>query len=235
MNIAICDDDMLMANQIEKYITEYFKRSKLKPPVIHIFGSGEELLAKKAAWDIVFLDIEMPGLSGTYVGRELKKTNPKVIIIIITSFMEYLDEAMRFHVFRYLSKPLDKERLFRNMKDAISMYTSSVEKVGIETKEGVHTILTSDIILIEARERKVTVRTAAADYLSTHTIEYWQDRLDIHCFFRTHRSYIVNFEHISDFNHSLIYLWHNQYEAYLTRRKYTQFKEAYLLYLESIR
>ena len=97
MNIAICDDDMLMANQIEKYVIEYFKRSKLKPPVIQIFSNGEGLLAKKATLDIVFLDIEMPGLSGTHVGHELMKTNPKVIIIIITSFMEFHCLIKIFH------------------------------------------------------------------------------------------------------------------------------------------
>lgn len=235
MNIAICDDDMLTATQLENYLTEYFKHIKLKQPKISVCNSGEELLSKNISFDIVFLDIEMPGLNGIYVGRKLKEANPKTVIIIITSYIEYLDDAMKFHVFRYLSKPLDKERLFRNMKDALSMYSSSVKKMGIETKEGVHTIFTSDIIFIEAEKRKVIVHTTMADYLSIHTINDWNQQLDMNCFFRSHRSYIVNFEHISSFNHSLIYLCDNKYEAYLTRRRYTQFKEAYLLYLESIR
>jgi two-component system LytT family response regulator len=42
-------------------------------------------------------------------------------------------------------------------------------------------------------------------------------------------------KYVSDFDHFLIHLYDNQFEAYLTRRKYTQFKEAYLLYLESVR
>lgn len=235
MNIAICDDDILITTQLKRYLIEYFKRSKLKQPQISIYTNGETLLKEGRSFDIVFLDIEMPGLSGIYVGRELKQANPKIIIIILTSYVEYLDEAMKFHVFRYLSKPLDKDRLFRNMKDAISMYSSAVKKIGIETKEGVHTIFTSDIIMIEAKGRRVTVYTTTMSYLSVHTIDYWNEQLDMHCFFRCHRSYIVNFEHITNFDHSLIYLCNGQYEAYLTRRKYTSFKEAYLLYLESIR
>ena len=66
----------------------------------------------------------MPGLNGIYVGKELKEKNKNTIIFIITSYVEYLDDAMRFHVFRYLSKPLDKQRLFQNMKDAIQLYKS---------------------------------------------------------------------------------------------------------------
>lgn len=46
---------------------------------------------------------------------------------------------MRFHVFRYLSKPLDQQRFFRNMKDAVDLYNTITVKVPIETKQGVHT------------------------------------------------------------------------------------------------
>ncbi|MEI3322406.1 MAG: LytTR family transcriptional regulator DNA-binding domain-containing protein [Eubacterium sp.] len=55
------------------------------------------------------------------------------------------------------------------------------------------------------------------------------------CFFISHRSYIVNLEYVSKFDHSLIYFSGNKMRAYLTRRKYTQFKDAYLIYLESTR
>ena len=52
----------------------------------------------------------MPGMNGIYVGNELKKSNPAVIIFIVTSYSEYLDEARRSHVSRYLSKPLEQQR-----------------------------------------------------------------------------------------------------------------------------
>ncbi|MCQ5300311.1 response regulator, partial [Blautia wexlerae] len=68
--------------------------------------------------DIVFLDIEMRGMYGIYVGNELKSEIRNVIIFVVTSYSEYLDEAMRFHVFRYLSKPLNNQRFLRNLKDA---------------------------------------------------------------------------------------------------------------------
>lgn len=68
----------------------------------------------------------MPGLDGIYVGNELKKKDKDIIIFIITSYSEYLDEAMLFHVFRYLSKPIDRQRLFRNLKNALDLYHSTL-------------------------------------------------------------------------------------------------------------
>ena len=114
--------------------------------------------------DIVFLDVEMPGLSGIYIGNELKKKNEAVIIFVISSFSEYLDEAMRFHVFRYLSKPLERQRLFRNLRDALQVYHSTAAKLLIETRQGCYTVLASDIISIESLGRKITVHKILAGY-----------------------------------------------------------------------
>ena len=173
-------------------------------------------------------------MNGIYVGKELKKKNENIIIFIVTSYSEYLDEAMRFHVFRYLSKPLDKQRFFHNMKDAVDLYNTMTVKIPVETKQGVHTLLASSVIAVEAQGRKVTVHTTLCDFESTHNMQYWLELLPKNRFFQTHRSFIINFEHVTDFDRNLVHMADNQ-SAYLTKRKYSSFKEAYLLYLESTR
>ena len=185
--------------------------------------------------DVMTLDVEMPGMNGIYVGNELKRANSSIIIFIVTSYSKYLDEAMRFQVFRYLSKPIDKQRFFRNMKDAVELYNTMTIKIPVETKQGIHTIPASDIIAIEAQARKVIVHTTLCDFESVHNMQYWLKELPKNCFFQTHRSFIINFEHITNFDHTLVNMDDNQIRAYLTKRKYSAFKEAYLLYLESTR
>lgn len=135
MRILICDDDLEIAEQLNDTLNLFFQNNSLKLPEIVIYDNGEDLLADSMDKDIVFLDIEMPGLNGIYVGNELKNKNPNIIIFIVTSYSEYLDDAMRFHVFRYLSKPVDPNRLFRNLKDAIELYNTTVTKIPIETKK----------------------------------------------------------------------------------------------------
>ena len=229
MRILICDDDDLTIKQIRKYCQFFFDKIEVKCPELVCFSDGETLLSDEGEKDILFLDIEMPGMNGIYVGNELKMRNENIIIFIVTSHSEYLDEAMRFHVFRYLSKPLDKQRFFRNMKDAVDLYNSTTVKIPIETKQGVHTLPASSIVAIEAQGRKITVHTVKGDFESVHTIKYWENLLPKNHFFQTHRSFIINFEH------TLVHMSDNQFHAYLTKRKYSAFKEAYLLYLESTR
>ena len=234
MRILICDDDVLIIEQLQKYIINFFENIGVKCPELVCFSDGESLLSDKGEKDILFLDIEMPGMNGIYVGNELKRANKNIIIFIVTSYSEYLDEAMRFHVFRYLSKPLDKQRFFRNMKDAVDLYNTITIKIPVETKQGMHTLPASSVIAIEAQGRKITVHTTLCDFESIHNMQYWLELLPKNCFFQTHRSFIINFEHVTDFDRNLVHMSDNQ-PAYLTRRKYSSFKQAYLLYLESTR
>lgn len=235
LRILICDDDQNIIEQLKKYITEFFHHGKNRTWELQSYSSAEELLSDAGAKDIVFLDVEMPGLDGIYAGQELKKKNPNTIIFIVTSYVEYLDEAMRFHVFRYLSKPLDKQRLFRNMKDAIQLYNSTSLKIPIETKEGIFTVNAADIIFIESQDRRIIVYTLSKKFISVSGMNHWIKALNSPCFFQTHRSFIVNMKYVSHFDHFLVYLCGDQYKAYLTKRKYSQFKESYLLFLESTR
>ncbi len=235
MRILICDDDDAIVTKLKKYVIEYFKHKKLKVPEISSYNNGEDLLNDSGEKNIIFLDVEMPGLNGIYIGRELKQHDRNTIIFIVTSFAEYLDDAMRFHVFRYLSKPLDKQRLFQNMNDALQLYNSTNTKIPLETKDGVYTVSASDIIFIEGRKRTIHVYTTHREYIVIPKMSHWIATLDSPCFFQSHRSFIVNMQYVTNFDHSLIHLYNDQYTAYLTRRKYSDFKEAYFLYLESMR
>lgn len=87
MRIAICDDNLLFIEQLTSYIKDYFKRCHLSCPEIISFHSGEALLEDTLSKDIVFLDIEMPGLSGISTGAELKKTT-KILLSLSLPHMQ---------------------------------------------------------------------------------------------------------------------------------------------------
>ena len=235
MKIVCCDDDINIGNQLKEYLQLYFESITAPFPEFCFHNSGEDLLKCADEIDIAFLDVEMPGLNGIQLGEELKRRYPNIIIFIVTSYPDYLDDAMRFQVFRYLSKPIDKNRLFRNMKDALFKYSTLSRKIQIETKNQVTMVYTRDIVLVEAKERKVFVHTKDKIYESIQKMDFWIEKLPSNSFFQTHRSYIVNLRFVSHFDNTLIHLCNDRFTAYLTRRKYVSFKNAYIMYLESLR
>ena len=237
MRIAFCDDDPLMLQLLQSYVEEFFSNLGGTNPEYSVYHSGDALIHQGLEFDIAFLDVEMPGASGIYVGAKLKARNPRIKIFIVTAHSEYLDEAMRFQVFRYLSKPIDKTRLHRNLKDAIYAYNLEVCKFPIETNQGVFVRRSEDIICVETSRRKTIVHTTDGNFVSSKNMEYWLDTLSLPCFFMTHRSYIVNMRYIYSIGKDCVTLKNEEWQmdAFLSRRKYTFFKNTYLMYMESMK
>ena len=235
MRIVFCDDDPVILAQLQKYIKEFFEKQGGLQPDYAVYSTGDALVRSETRADIAFLDVEMPGVSGIHTGARLKEKNPRVKIFIVTAYPDYLDEAMRFQVFRYLSKPIDKNRLFRNLKDAIYSYNIESCEFPISTNEGVFVRRSEEIICVETSQRKTIIRTTDGNFVSNKNIEYWRQTLTLPCFFSTHRSFIVNMHFIYSIGKDTVVLRYRDQniEVYLSRRKYTQFKDTYLMYLES--
>ena len=235
MRIIFCDDDPTILEQIQKYVAEFFRTNKLAQPEYASYCSGDQLLQQEDRADIAFLDVEMPGRSGIYIGAELKERNPRIKILILTAYPDYLDEAMRFQVFRYLSKPIDKNRLFRNLKDALYQYNMDSSEYAIETVNGIIVRRADEILGVETQGRKTKVYTKEGSWDSIQNMDHWRDVLTVPCFYSPHRSFIVNMQYISEIGKDSVKIKHGGREfcAYVARRKYSDFKEQFLLYLES--
>ncbi len=233
MRILICDAEHMISEQVTQYLQEYFLSKKYEMPELVTFSDGNALLADTGRKDIVFLDTELPGFDGIEAGRELKKAAPNVLLFIISSDMQYLDDAMRMNAYRYLSKPLDKNRLFENMEDAMKSYYLLNSAITIENKGVVTTIPEADIIFIEAQLRTTVVHTVSGRYSAEKTIHSWTKTLHSGSFFQTHKSYIVNMKYVLQFDQGTITFYAGRENAYLSRRKFNQFKEAYFAYMEN--
>lgn len=238
MRIIFCDDNAVILRQLTGYVTEFFSELGGIEPEFAAYPSGDALLAAETeAADIAFLDVEMPGSSGIQVGAALKERNPAIKIFIVTSYPDYLDDAMRFQVFRYLSKPIDRDRLFRNLKDAIYQYSIESRRFTIATSDGVFTRRAEEIVCVEAVQRKVLVHTADNIYTSTETMDYWRQTLTLPCFYSTHRSFIINMRFVYTVDREGVTLRYGgkRKDAYLSRRKFAHFKDTYLMYMESVK
>lgn len=235
MRIVFCDDDPLILQQLQSYVKEFFANLGGAKVEYAVYHSGDDLIRQGSQFDIAFLDVEMPGASGIYAGVKLKEKNPRIKIFIVTAYPDYLDEAMRFQVFRYLSKPIDKTRLFRNLKDAVNAYNIETCEFPIETSTGISVRRSEEIICVETNNRKTIVHTTDGDLLSNKNMEYWREILSLPCFYSVHRSYIINMRYVYCIDKDSIILKNGawQMEAFLSRRKFTHFKNTYLVYMES--
>ena len=232
MRILICDDDACARENIRILIDAYFRR---KPPFfpceIDEFADGNELLSDCGNKDIVFLDIEMPGVNGLAVGKELRRRDRNVIILIVTTFSQYLDESMRFQILGYMTKPIDKRKFERNLENALACYLCRSAPVLVENGKSITRIESRSVIMVEAREKKTVLYTKEEIIATDKSLQYWAGVLPEGMFVQTHRSFLVNLEYVAKFDHETVYLKEAGLSAFLTKRKYGNFKKEFQIYL----
>lgn len=213
---------------------------KLLEPIdyITIIGeckNGREALRQMEEYrpDLVFLDIQMPDLTGFEVlSRE--ELQPLPFIIFVTAYNQYALKAFDVHAVDYLLKPYDDERFLRAVEHArqqISLkedamlhkkmvrlleshqHGQSEELRNLEVKEKGRNILVRavDIRYIEADGNYLKVHTPDKAYLIRHTLQSVEEQLENELFLRIHRSLLVNTQYIREVK----YEGNNQYAFHM--------------------
>ena len=228
MKVLICDDNPYDVQMLSNLLDEYGGFEKT------VFTDSEAVMMCGESFDLAFIDIEMPKINGLALTKQLKERNPDLTVFIVTSFNRYLDDAMDLNVFRYLSKPVSRERLFKSLDTAIRLYRQNRENVIIESPDGYHTVNVNDILYLTIDRRRTRIVTSQCDYLSTQTLEYWKEKLlgDVR-FHQPHYSYLVNLVNVTDFTRNEITLSRgNKTTAVpISRGHYQAFREAFFAYM----
>ena len=233
MKVLICDDNPKIITQIKKYLMEISKQTRYKFDFI-CFINGNDISTEQIKADFAFIDIEMPGVNGLSVTKHLQKINPNIIIFIVTSFQGYLDDAMDLNVFRFLSKPIDKNRFFKSMDVALNLYHQSTETIILDYFDECHNIFTIDILYLTIENRKTKLVTKTQEFISNKKFDYWKKQLSKYEYFaQSHYSYIVNLKNVTDFNKNEITLSFNSKKATvpISRSFYASFKKAFYEYM----
>lgn len=230
IDILVCDDSAEIVEQVKKLLCAWEKVNTVSFN-IDCRQSGKFILENKHKYDIAFIDIEMPEMSGLELAVELKKQNPDVLIIVLISFQRYLDDAMRIHVFRYLSKPVDVNRFNKNLFDAVQEYRTLSKTIILETHDIVKKIKTKDILYIENRRYGALLVTKDAEYATGVRLKDWIAKTgQPDCFVYSHASYIVNLQNVIDFSKDSVTLRKGDGETvsvYMSQRKYPAFRKAF--------
>lgn len=230
MNIAVCDDEKMIREQLRGMIEQ--QRAEV---CVEDYGTGEELLAAGKRFDVVFLDIQMNGKNGIETARELRKRDEDAVLIFITGMKEYVFEAFDVAAFYYLLKPIEEHKFAevfaRAVKEAKKRKERGGELLFIKTKNRNMTISQRDILYAESRGRKVEIHTTGEVIEIYAALNELEGQLSGR-FYRCHRGYLVNMEHIAEYGGDRISLCNGE-AIYLAKERYHGFVKEYMRYLRN--
>lgn len=221
LEIAICDDEIEEAIELKEMVEKFMQENSILYH-IYIFTSGEALLNKDECFDIVLLDIAMKEMDGIETGMKMYQKNLKVRIIYITRFYEYCNDAINHaHAFAYLTKPIDKEKLFTQISELVKVFDMNKEQrleleltniTEVNEENGREYLLlkvfVSDILYYEYVKagRKIRVKMKDKIYEYTGSMAEVERKMKLYGFGACYRGILVNFEHVIKAKGNTVYL-----------------------------
>ena len=248
LRVLIADDDAGMRT-VMRHIIDKVDGFKL----VGEAEDGEDTLEKVETLrpQVVFLDVEMPKITGVDCARTIQDMNPATVIIFATAHDAYMSDAFEVYAFDYLVKPFKVERVVQTlerirerlvcptpsqeeMPHAVSVDRKTIDgRLMLRHREGVSFIDLNDILLVQ-REDRATVLYTRDDgrYVTGDSLAEMEDRLPKDVFFRCHKSYIINLNHIKDITPYgrwtyVVRLQGTKHDALITHEKYEELEQLF--------
>lgn len=157
MKIAICDDDKKLRKDL-RHLIEVQLDFMAFAYEIEEYESRNCILEHmdKNEPDILFLDIEMPGMGGMDTAKVLRKFDKKVLIIFVTAYLDYVFQGYEVHAFHYILKPYKKEKIKEVLESAVKELSAQQEQFYmVQQKSGTLRLSIREITYFKSDRRNV--------------------------------------------------------------------------------
>lgn len=198
LQIAIVEDRPQDAAHLTKCL-ETFAAEKGQAFFIRTFSDGMELIEEnKTEFDIIFMDIEMPHLSGMRTAELIRMKDLSVCIIFVTNIAKYAIQSYEVDAFDYLMKPLRYQLFANKMKKAVSyVELHRTNYLWIEDHDGLARVPSSEISHIEKDKNYLVYHTSARDYRERGALANAEEKVRGKGFAKVNSGCVVNLLHVN--------------------------------------
>lgn len=238
--IAIVEDETPHAQLLQRHIESWRARQGLGEVLVRHFCHASAFLFEweEESYDMIFLDIQMPGINGMETARKIRETDGGVKLVFTTGITDYLQEGYEVDAIRYLLKPITQEKVWQCL-DKLLQEPEVPPPLVFQTPEGVVKVSEQDIAYLEAQGHYTVChlqpgREAEADAKGRElqlreSFNVLCDRFCRRPFIRCHRSYLCHIGHIHRVERTEIIL-EGGGRVPVSRRMYEPVVKAFIAY-----
>ncbi len=197
LKFAVCDDEKEVREYLSSRIYDLLADADLDGRVA-LFPDGESLCALyesgKADFDLLFLDITMPGADGLTVAKRIREVDKSVMLVFVTASAEFVFSGYEVRAFRYLLKPDLMNGFPGVFRDCLKELTKA-DEVRFSFQAGSKTVWVPirDILFFESDKRKILIHCAGErEYSFYGKLDAVEETLKKHDFVRCHQSFLIN-------------------------------------------
>lgn len=236
LNIAIVDDDIMTTQLISQHLKTIFNEKGIEI-VTFIFNKPEEFLSRvtSSLFHITFLDIEMPNINGIYVADLLNKNESSTKVIFVSNREDKVFDCFSTHPFGFVRKSHFQDDISKIIDALITSFTQEKdEEFLIQTGNGITKVNISDIMYVESKQHKtiIQLKSIKNPVITNTSVQDIYSSLKMKGFIMPYKGILINCAYICRFDNEEIVLIDN-IKLPISRRKYSEVKEAYMEYLNN--
>jgi len=207
LNIAICEDDAADAAAIRAILERYIEQNRYTGE-ISVFTSGEAFLRSfsPAAYDLIFLDIYMGGISGIETAKRIRGIDPACVIIFITSSLDHSLESYSVRGSAYVVKPIRDKEMQTALLACRETFIKNARYIKIRVDRSELKIPLTKIFYVESYDKYAVFHTESGDYRTRLTLDEAEQQLGGNPFYRCHQSYIININYMNKLSGNDIFM-----------------------------
>lgn len=229
LRFAIIEDDDGDAIELQNCIADYLARSDVKAKVER-FKSATAFVDKyTGGYDVIFMDIEMPGTNGLEASERIRKLDTQVVIIFVTATVQYAVDGYRVNAFDCVIKPVTASTFFKKLDRIIEYVGREKSKtITIRTPQGIIKQPLNEIYYVEVTEHYLAYHTEKGDIRVYGKLSDIEEFLTSNGFFRCNRCYIVNMRFVKSFVGDTVEIGGDK--LLISRRRRQDFMQALTYY-----
>lgn len=237
MNISLCEDNEEHLKRLSDTVKSVAAEKGWKISLT-AFRTADEMLAKlkcesevnRGLPNVVFADIEMPGVNGIELGKRISSMLPECYFIFTTAFEEYAVQGYEARAYRYLLKPVAKQSVVQTLEQILRERERN--KSMLLKEQGSEVVVSlKEIIYISAEDKYTIFHTREASYFDKISLKECEELLCKYGFYRIHRKYIVNMRYHKKLGKGMVVL-SGAIELPISRNREEQYRSHFMTLLE---
>lgn len=231
IHTAIVEDEKSAFEILKKHIEHFSKESGVIFD-IHYFPNGFDYLEAKNTFQLIFLDIEMPGINGMELAKKIRTQDENVILIFITNMVQYAIKGYEVDALDYVLKPINYSRFEALMKKTMRILsTHKNDEIVVKTTGGTAKIYLSDLYYVEVLDHLLVYHTKNGDYEVWRSLTSAEKELPQESFSRCNHSTIVNLKYIVGNEKDTIYVTDKRIPLQMSHSRKKAFLSQFNTYL----
>ena len=199
LDIAICDNEKEYNLHLARLLDAYFIKYDFKDLNITSYSDGVDLLEdlSKRNFELIFLDVDMPKMSGFDTAEELRLKNDSTDIVFVTNVKDEVRKGYKYNAKDYLYKPVSQEDIDALMDRLLNDKLDTAQLYEVKIKNGGKAyIKISDIVYFESDGHYVKAVMISGEYVFNNKLDEVLQDLEGKGFIRVHQSYVVNMAYV---------------------------------------